>query len=158
MSALAEHEARLRELLEANRQLVGAAQTAQKLQANAEDAHHRQINFVAMAAHALRNPLSAIRMASATLRHPRADEAMRALQHDVIQRQTAQMARLIDDLLDGSRVGAGEFRLAVQPRSTSPTSSPRRSTPAATRSTPSSSGCASSSARAGRRYTAIRSG
>ncbi len=110
-SALAEHEARLRELLEANRQLVAAAQTAQRLQANAEDAHHRQINFVAMAAHALRNPLSAIRMASATLRHPRADEAMCALQHEVIQRQTAHMARLIDDLLDGSRVGAGQFRL-----------------------------------------------
>ena len=33
-------------------------------------AHHRQINFVAMAAHALRNPLSAIRMAAATLKHP----------------------------------------------------------------------------------------
>ncbi len=110
-SALAEHEARLRELLEANRQLVAAAQTAQKLQANAEEAHHRQINFVAMAAHALRNPLSAIRMANATLRHPKADEAMRALQHDVIQRQTAHMARLIEDLLDGSRVGAGRFRL-----------------------------------------------
>ena len=29
----------------------------------------------------------------------------------MIQRQTAHMARLIDDLLDGSRVGAGEFRL-----------------------------------------------
>ncbi len=110
-SALAEHEARLRELLEANKHLVSAAQTAQKLQANAENAHHRQINFVAMAAHALRNPLSAIRMAAATLRHPKADEAVRATQHDVIQRQTAHMVRLIDDLLDGSRVGAGEFRL-----------------------------------------------
>ncbi len=110
-SALAEHEARLRELLEANKHLVSAAQTAQQLQADAEDAHHRQINFVAMAAHALRNPLSAIRMAAATLRHPKADEAVRAAQHDVIQRQTAHMARLIDDLLDGSRVGAGEFRL-----------------------------------------------
>ena len=74
-SALAEHEARLRELLEANRHLVSAAQTAQKLQAHAEDAHQRQINFVAMAAHALRNPLSAIRMATATLRHPKADHA-----------------------------------------------------------------------------------
>jgi signal transduction histidine kinase len=114
-SALAEHEARLRELLEANRQLVAAAQTAQKLQANAEDAHHRQINFVAMAAHALRNPLSAIRMANVTLRYPQADEAMRAMQHDVIQRQTAHMARLIDDLLDGSRVGAGRFRLECSP-------------------------------------------
>jgi diguanylate cyclase (GGDEF)-like protein len=110
-SALAEHEARLRELLEANRQLVSAAQTAQKLQANAEEAHQRQINFVAMAAHALRNPLSAIRMASGTLQHPRMDHALRAAQHDVIQRQSTHMARLLDDLLDGSRVGTGEFRL-----------------------------------------------
>jgi diguanylate cyclase (GGDEF)-like protein len=112
-SALAEHEARLRELLEANKHLVSVAQTAQRLQAGAEDAHHRQINFVAMAAHALRNPLSAIRMAAATLRHPKADEALRGSQHDVIERQTAHMARLIDDLLDGSRVGAGEFRLRL---------------------------------------------
>ena len=110
-SALAEHEARLRELLEANKQLVSAAQTAQKLQANAEEAHQRQINFVAMAAHALRNPLSAIRMATTTLQHPKLDEPMRSMQHEIIQRQGAHMARLIDDLLDGSRVGAGEFRL-----------------------------------------------
>ncbi|HEX4234827.1 MAG TPA: diguanylate cyclase [Caldimonas sp.] len=110
-SALAEHEARLRKLLEANKQLVNAAQTAQKLQANAEEAHQRQINFVAMAAHALRNPLSAIRMAAGTLRHPRIDDVQRAAQHDVIQRQSAHMARLLDDLLDGSRVGTGEFRL-----------------------------------------------
>jgi len=110
-SPLAEHEAHLRELLEANRQLVSAAQAAQKLQAHAEDAHHRQINFVAMAAHALRNPLSAIRMATATLRHPKADETLRASQYEVIHRQAMHMARLIDDLLDGSRVGAGEFRL-----------------------------------------------
>ena len=110
-SPLAEHEARLRELLEANKHLVSAAQSAQKLQASAEAAHHRQINFVAMAAHALRNPLSAIRMAATTLKHPKADDAVRAAQHDVIQRQTAHMARLIDDLLDGSRIGVGEFRL-----------------------------------------------
>ena len=64
-----------------------------------------------MAAHALRNPLSAIRMATVTLKHPRVDDIVRAAQHEVIQRQTAHMARLIDDLLDGSRVGAGEFRL-----------------------------------------------
>ncbi|MBV9892203.1 MAG: diguanylate cyclase [Rhizobacter sp.] len=110
-SALAEHEARLRELLEANKQLVSAAQTAQRLQSNAEEAHHRQINFVAMAAHALRNPLSAIRVAAMAMQHPRADDAMRAGQHEIIQRQSAHMARLIDDLLDGSRIGAREFRL-----------------------------------------------
>lgn len=110
-SAFAEHEARLRELVDANRHLVGAAQTAQNLQGNAEEAHHRQINFVAMASHALRNPLSAIRMATATLTHPKVGDAARVGQYQVIERQTALMARLIDDLLDGSRVGAREFRL-----------------------------------------------
>ena len=62
-----------------------------------------------MAAHALRNPLSAIRMASATLKHPKADAEVRAAQHEVIQRQTAHMARLIDDLLDVSRIITGKF-------------------------------------------------
>ena len=76
--AFSEHEARLRELLEANRELVGAAQVAQKLQANAEAAHHRQINFVAMAAHALRNPLSAIRMATSLLADPRVNATARS--------------------------------------------------------------------------------
>jgi len=109
--AFSEHEARLRELLEANRDLVGAAQVAQQLQADAEAAHHRQINFVAMAAHALRNPLSAIRMATSVLSNPRVDEAAKAGHLQLVQRQAALMARLIDDLLDGSRVGTGEFRL-----------------------------------------------
>jgi len=109
--AFSEHEARLRELLEANRELVGAAQIAQKLQASAEAAHHRQINFVAMAAHALRNPLSAIRMATSLLSDPRVDAAAKERQLRLVQRQTALIARLIEDLLDGSRVGTGEFRL-----------------------------------------------
>jgi diguanylate cyclase (GGDEF)-like protein len=113
-AAFSEHEARLRELLEANRELVGAAQMAQKLQAHAEAAHHRQINFVAMAAHALRNPLSAIRTAASLLSDARLDTPGRSRQLKLVQRQTMLMARLIDDLLDGSRVGTGEFRL--QPR------------------------------------------
>ena len=110
-TAFSEHEARLRELLEANRELVGAAQIAQKLQADAEAAHHRQINFVAMAAHALRNPLSAIRMATTLLSDSRIDGPVKERQLQLVQRQAALIARLIDDLLDGSRVGAGEFRL-----------------------------------------------
>ena len=110
-TAFSEHEARLRELLEANRELVGAAQIAQKLQAEAEAAHHRQINFVAMAAHALRNPLSAIRMATSLLSDARVNAGAKERQLQLVQRQAALIARLIDDLLDGSRVGTGEFRL-----------------------------------------------
>ncbi len=110
-AAFSEHEARLRELLEFNRELVVASQAARKLQAEAEAAHHRQINFVAMAAHALRNPLSVIRMATATLSDPRVDEAMKARHLQLVRRQAALIARLVDDLLDGSRVGTGAFRL-----------------------------------------------
>ncbi|MEO7851833.1 MAG: diguanylate cyclase [Rubrivivax sp.] len=109
--AFSEHEARLRELLEANHELVGAAQEAQKLQANAEAAHHRQINFVAMATHALRNPLSAIRVATSLISDARVTAAAKELQRQRVQRQIELLARLVDDLLDGSRVGIGEFRL-----------------------------------------------
>jgi len=110
-SAFAEHEARLRELLDANRRLVGAAHTAKSLQVSAEEAHLRQINFVAMAAHALRNPLSAIRMDTAVLTQPEVSDAARTDRYRAIERQTALIARLIDDLIDGSRVGAGKFQL-----------------------------------------------
>jgi len=109
--AFAEHEARLRELLQANHDLVEAAQTSQKLKVNAEEAHRRQINFVAMASHAMRNPLAVIRMSVTALSRGKVEESFRASQHNVINRQVTHLARLIDDLLDGSRIGAGEFRL-----------------------------------------------
>jgi diguanylate cyclase (GGDEF)-like protein len=109
-SLLARHEARLRELSDANRELLHTAQIAQKLQAHAEEAHRKQINFVAMAAHAMRTPLSVLRMTAATLPRRAADSDSSA-SHEVLKRQTKHLARLIDDLLDGSMIGGGEFRL-----------------------------------------------
>lgn len=109
-SLLARHEARLRELSDANRELLQTAQIAQKLQAHAEEAHRKQINFVAMAAHAMRTPLSVLRMTAATLPR-RAADSDSSSSHDVLKRQTAHLARLIDDLLDGSLIGSGEFKL-----------------------------------------------
>jgi diguanylate cyclase (GGDEF)-like protein len=109
-SLLARHEARLRELSNANRELLRTAQIAQKLQAHAEEAHRRQITFVAMAAHAMRTPLSVIRMTAATLPRRAADSDSSG-SHEVLKRQTAHLARLIDDLLDGSLIGGGEFKL-----------------------------------------------
>lgn len=110
-SALAQHEARLRELLDANHELLGAAQIAHKLQSHAEEAHRRQINFVAMAAHAMRTPLSSIQMAAAVLARTTAGNSA---SRDILKRQSTHLARLIDDLLDGSMVGAGEFKLALE--------------------------------------------
>jgi diguanylate cyclase len=109
-SLLARHEARLRELSDANRELLHTAQIAQKLQAHAEEAHRKQINFVAMAAHAMRTPLSVLRMTAATLPRRAADSDSSG-SHEVLKRQTKHLARLIDDLLDGSLIGGGEFKL-----------------------------------------------
>ena len=109
-SALAQHEARLRELLSANHELLGAAQIAQTLQTHAEEAHRRQINFVAMAAHAMRTPLSAIQLTAFALARASAGNSASC---DILKRQSANLARLIDDMLDGSMVGGGEFKLAL---------------------------------------------
>jgi len=109
-SLLARHEARLRELSDANRELLHTAQIAQKMQAHAEEAHRKQINFVAMAAHAMRTPLSVLRMTAATLPR-RATDSDSSKSHEVLKRQTAHLARLIDDLLDGSLIGGGTFKL-----------------------------------------------
>jgi PAS domain S-box-containing protein len=67
------------------------------------DAAQRKDEFLATLAHELRNPMAPIRYAAASLR---AGMPEQALQHarDVIERQGKQMARLLDDLLDMSRV------------------------------------------------------
>jgi diguanylate cyclase len=75
------------------------------------EAHRRQIKFLAMVAHELRNPLTPIRTVADVLKHGRPDEAMLAKLQAIIEGQVAHMSRLIDDLLDGSRVSTGKFRL-----------------------------------------------
>ena len=75
----------------------------------------RKDEFLATLAHELRNPLAPIKYAMAMLR--RADDPQRlAHARDVVDRQVSQMARLIDDLLDLSRVNRGLIRLQLEPR------------------------------------------
>ena len=66
--------------------------------------------FLATLAHELRNPLAPIKYAVALLRLS-ADPARQAQAHNVIDRQTSHMARLIDDLLDVSRISRGLIAL-----------------------------------------------
>jgi signal transduction histidine kinase len=101
----------LRDLREANEQLVIAALTAQELERQVEQMHSRQIKFLAMVAHELRNPLAPIRTAAELLRRARTDEALMARAQGVIERQIAHMTRLVEDLLDGARISTGKFRL-----------------------------------------------
>src|SRR3989442_2462848 len=65
-----------------------------------------------MLAHELRNPLAPIRNAVAILRRLGAPEPRLQAARDMIDRQVTHMARLLDDLLDVSRVTRGKITLA----------------------------------------------
>ena len=76
-----------------------------------QDADRRKDEFLATLAHELRNPLAPIRQASAVSRLPQATEAQKRWSHEVIERQVRQMALLLDDLLDVSRITRGRLAL-----------------------------------------------
>jgi len=76
------------------------------------DADRNKDNFIAMLAHELRNPLAPIRNAVTILRRRSGPADSTAVWcHEVIDRQVSQMARLLDDLLDVSRLGRGQLQL-----------------------------------------------
>jgi len=79
------------------------------------EADRRKDEFLAMLAHELRNPLAPIRNAVHILHRqaPPAPECRRPL--EMIERQTQHLARLVDDLLDVSRVTRGKINLQKQP-------------------------------------------
>ncbi len=74
-------------------------------------ADRRKNEFLAMLSHELRNPLGAIQGALAVANLPNADEAERALSLDIMQRQVSQLTRLLDDLMDVSRISRGKIEL-----------------------------------------------
>lgn len=74
----------------------------------------RKNEFLAMLAHELRNPLAPIRNAHEILRMLKSDQPELSLARDVIQRQLTHLVRLVDDLLDVSRITRGKIRLQNQ--------------------------------------------
>ncbi len=75
------------------------------------EADQRKDEFLATLAHELRNPLAPVRNAVQILRTQEgAGPAARKLQ-DIIDRQIGQMARIVDDLLDVSRISQGKLEL-----------------------------------------------
>ena len=71
----------------------------------------RKDEFIAMLGHELRNPLAPISNSLAVMRKlPPGDPAMPRLQ-DMMERQTRQLSRLVDDLLDVSRINTGKIVL-----------------------------------------------
>jgi PAS domain S-box-containing protein len=67
--------------------------------------------FLAMLAHELRNPLAPVRNALHVMKQPAAGAAIVAQVRDMAERQVLHMGRLLDDLLDVSRVSRGRIEL-----------------------------------------------
>jgi PAS domain S-box-containing protein len=100
--------------------LVGYAKVTRDLtdrkRVEALEKAERQTNeFLAMLAHELRNPLAPISSALQLLaKRPPADPTEQWVR-DVLQRQTGQMSRLVDDLVDVSRIRRSAILLQTEP-------------------------------------------
>ncbi len=84
------------------------------LYARIHEADQRKNEFLAMLAHELRNPLAPVRNAVQILRMPNQQPAKLEWGLDVIDRQTLQLVRLVDDLLDVARITQGRISLKLE--------------------------------------------
>lgn len=75
------------------------------------EAYRRKDEFLAMLSHELRNPLSAIGNAVQVLRIERGDNSRQRHAKDILERQVRQLANLVDDLLEVSRITTGKLQL-----------------------------------------------
>jgi PAS domain S-box-containing protein len=71
--------------------------------------------FLAMLAHELRNPLAAISNAGFVLDHAELDSAQGVRLREIIRRQSEHLSRLVDDLMDVSRITRGKVELRMAP-------------------------------------------
>jgi PAS domain S-box-containing protein len=93
--------------------VLSAVDTTEKVRALAalENASRHKDEFLAMLAHELRNPLSAIASAMEVLSSQLPDDPLPTRARTIASRQVKQMKRLLDDLLDVSRLTSGKISL-----------------------------------------------
>ena len=79
--------------------------------AEAERSNAAKDEFLAMLGHELRNPLSAMKSASALLGAPGVRPAVQQRSREVIERQVGRLTDLVDDMLDVARLNSGKIVL-----------------------------------------------
>jgi signal transduction histidine kinase len=79
-----------------------------------ERADRQKNEFLSMLAHELRNPLAPIRTAVDVLRLKAGGQPEIEWAREIINRQTTHLVRLVDDLLDVSRITGGKIRLDLE--------------------------------------------
>jgi len=108
---IAERERAERELRENHLRLEEEQHVGEALR----EADRRKDEFLATLAHELRNPLAAIGTAMELMRHLPNDDAKAAWARDMTTRQVAHLSRMIEDLLDVSRITQGKVELRQEP-------------------------------------------
>jgi PAS domain S-box-containing protein len=97
-------------ILNAEGKVVGASKIARDVSARKlED--RRKNEFLAVLAHELRNPLASLRNGLQVLRLADNDRAALAQARPMMERQLQHLVRLVDDLLDVSRISQGKLQL-----------------------------------------------
>ncbi|HEY8876394.1 MAG TPA: PAS domain S-box protein [Roseateles sp.] len=97
-------------VLEMTHDITERKQTEQALQ----EVDARRTEFLAMLAHELRNPLSPITNAVHLLERMGDNRERRETLTQILRRQTAHLSRLVDDLLEGSRITQGRIELRME--------------------------------------------
>jgi two-component system CheB/CheR fusion protein len=112
-AVIADRAAALRGARAALDEQLRARRRAERAEDALREADRRKDEFLGVLSHELRNPLAPIRNALHLLGRAPAgsDEAHRA--RDVVERQVAHLVRLVDDLLDVTRISQGKIRLQL---------------------------------------------
>jgi two-component system, sensor histidine kinase len=105
----------LEALREAEETLRAREHELETLAERLRSADRRKDEFLAMLAHELRNPLAPIRNASELLSRTLPAEPSLQTSIAIVKRQIAHLSRLVDDLLDVSRITQGRIELQRQP-------------------------------------------
>ena len=114
LSTLEELRARQREVEELNAALVDANDRLTAHQAELQRADRAKTEFLAVLAHELRNPLGALTNALYLAGQPATAGKSGEGHLGVARRQTVQLARLVEDLLDASRITQGKIELRLE--------------------------------------------
>src|ERR1700722_11410569 len=90
-------------------------QELQKAKQSLEEKDRQKDQFIAVLAHELRNPLSAIRTSAYALRRLNLEDERAGPLVERVDRQTTAIARMLEDLLDASRIAFGKIAVHVEP-------------------------------------------